>query len=105
MSTSDDFSLVPAAESIDPIADLDAAVQNALVVPAGVRAVTPPVEQPLGRSWDFDWELGQFRRIGDSPAEVVGLDAVAQWVQAAIHTARYAHAVFSDEFGMERPDG
>lgn len=99
-----DFSLAPANDPITPADDLAAAAQAALAAPAGVQPATPEPQEPLGRTWDFDWVGGQFRRVGQSPANLVGLDAVAQWAQMAIHTARYAHPVVSDDFGMEQPD-
>lgn len=100
-----DFSLVPADDpQSSPSDDLAASVQGALALGDTVQPITEDAPVPFGRSWDFDWEAGQFRRVGQSPAEVTGFDTLGQWCEAALHSARFAHPIFSDEFGMEEPD-
>lgn len=47
---------------------------------------------------------GQDVVLGAAPAMVEGHEALAQWVMMTIHSARFAHAVFTDGFGMELPD-
>lgn len=100
------FELLPVDdEVIDADTDLDAAERSALE--AALERLDAPDELPpvpFGRTWSFDFVRGRFNRRGSAPAEVRGLGAVEQWCLMAAHTARYAHGVFSDEFGMERPD-
>lgn len=100
-----DFTLLPADDpQSTPAADLAAAVQGALTLPDVTTPVNATPADPLGRSWPFDWEAGQFIRQGQSPGNVSGLDAVAEWCLMAMHSARFAHPTFSDEFGMEHPE-
>lgn len=104
MST-DDFTLIPADDDqITAEDDLEAAAQSALL--DGEQAVDPEDEGPIpfGRTWAFDYERQRFVRHGLAPAEVRGADALAQWCLMALHAARYAHPVFSEDFGTERPD-
>lgn len=98
------INLLPDDRQLSPDQALDAAVAGALAIPQGVQPVPDPPQLPLGRTWQFDFEEGRFIRAGTSPAETVELGAVAQWCLMAIHSARFAHPVFSDEFGMENPD-
>lgn len=99
----DAFELLPADDpATDPANDLAAAEASVLSDPPLPEAEDPPL--PFGRSWVFDFERGRFVRQGQSPAETTGLGALAQWCQMAVRTARYAHAVFSDDFGVEDPD-
>jgi hypothetical protein len=99
------FSLIPADDPSSTAADdLAAATTGALALPAGVQAITPDAPEPFGITWAFDWDHGQFIRVGTSPAQVADFDALGEWCLMAIHSARYAHPVFSDVFGMEEPD-
>lgn len=94
--------LLPADdEGLAPEADLQAAVDGALDEPQ--EAPDPPVE-PLGRSWLWDRQTGRFVRDGFAPKEVRGRGALAQWCDAAMHTARFAHPIFDGTFGMDEPD-
>lgn len=100
-----DFSLIPPDDpQSSPQEDIDAAAEGALAIADSVQPIEPDPVAPLGRSWRFDWRSGQFVRTGQSPAEVEGLDALAQWCEMAIHTARYSSPICSDDFGMEKPD-
>lgn len=99
------FELLPADdEGLSPAQELDAAIAGATVEPGAIvpQAEDPP--EPLGRTWAFDWASGQFRAAGGGPAPISGLAAVEEWVQMVVHSARYAHRVFADEFGMEGPE-
>lgn len=101
----DDFALLPADDpQSSPQDDLDAAIEGALAAGDDPVPVADDPPAPYGRSWKFDRTTGQFVRLGQSPAEVSGLDALAEWCVMALQSARYAHPVFSDEFGMEAPD-
>lgn len=100
-----DFVLLPADDpQSSPDQDLAAAVAGALALPVQTTAVDDDPPRPFGRTWRFDWECGQFVRAGQSPAETAGFGALEEWCLMAVHTARFAHALFSDEFGMERPE-
>lgn len=95
------FELIPADdEELSPAADLDAAEASALGE-AEPEAPEPP--EPTGYTWKFDWAAGRFMRHGSSPARIFGLDALAERCMMAVNSARYAHPVFSDEFGVEDP--
>lgn len=96
------FELLPADDDgVPPDADLDAAESSALEEPE-LAPEEPPV--PFGLTWLFDYEAGRFVRDGSSPKEVRGLDTLAVWCGMAAHTARFAHPIFSANFGTERPD-
>jgi hypothetical protein len=100
-----DYSLTPADDpQSSPQADLDAANAGALASQDAVVPVDPDPVVPLGASWLFDWNAGQFVRTGQSPSPVSELDALVEWAQMAIHTGRYAHPIFSDVFGVDEPD-
>lgn len=100
------FTLLPANDPrLTADEELAAAAAGALAVPAAFNPVADPEPLPFGRSWLFDFELGQFVKVGSFPIETAGFGALAQWCLMAIHSARYAHPVFSDGFGMEEPDG
>lgn len=100
-----DFTLIPADDpSSSPADDLAAAAQSAQAIPTPAQPVTDPAPQPFGISWRFDWEQGQFLRTGQSPAQTADFDSLAEWCEMAIHSARFAHPVFSNQFGMEEPD-
>lgn len=102
----DDFTLIPADDpQSSPQEDLDAATAGALALSDQITPVDPDPPVPFGSSWGFDWSAGQFLRMGRSPAPVGELDAVAEWAQMALHSARWAHPVFDDTFGIEEPDG
>lgn len=99
------FSMLPAEDpQTSPDDQIAAAAAGALAVPVSLRQVAPQPVVPFGRSWQFDWEAGQFIHAGASPADTHGFGALEQWCLMAIHAARYAHPVFSDQFGMENPD-
>lgn len=88
---------------VTPGDDLDAAEASALEDPLDLEA-DEEAPEPFGRTWLFDWEVGRFVRRGLSPVEVTGRQALQQWCLVAANTAWQGHAVFSDEFGVERPD-
>lgn len=97
--------LPPDDEGVEPEAEVEAAAASVLEDVEGEPIADdeePP--QPFGRTWLFDFERGRFRRDGAAPAEVRGFAALEMWCLMALHSARYAHAVFSDDFGMERPE-
>lgn len=95
------FELVPPEPVPSPDEALGTALSQAIPSIAPVAGVEPI---PLGMSWLFDFQAGRFVRAGSSPTPVFALDAVKMWAQMAIRTARYAFAVFTDQFGMDNPD-
>lgn len=59
---------------------------------------------PIGRSWAFDFGEGQFARGGgQSPIVVTGEGSLRMWVLKALHTARLAHPIYTDQYGVELP--
>lgn len=101
----DDFELIPSGDDeLTPEADLDAAAAGALAEP-GDTAIEEDAPEPFGRTPAFDFDAGRFVRQGGSPAWVTGFAALAQWCLMAVHATRYAHPIFSDDFGHEFPNG
>jgi hypothetical protein len=96
--------LLPAED--DPVTadeELGTAEESALDdVPPDAGGPDAPL--PIGMTWEFDFATGHFARRGGTPVPVHGVDGIRQWCLMTIHSARYAHAVFSDEFGMEEPE-
>jgi hypothetical protein len=100
-----DFELLPADdEGLSPADELAASVAGAVAEPGAVQPDANPAPAPFGKTWVFDFETGRFVRAGASPVPTNGFGALQQWVLMAVHSARYAHSVFTDEFGMESPD-
>lgn len=101
----DDFPLIPDPEpDLSPEDDLAAAARS-LAEAADTPVLEEEPPEPFGKTPLFDFERGRLVRAGSSPVYVSGLRAVEQWCLMALHTARYAHPVVSDDFGMEEPDG
>lgn len=98
------FELLPADDAqITAEEDLAAAVQSALAPDfPDVPGTTP---EPLGGTWLFDFQTGRSVKLGASEIRVTGLEAVRIWCLMVLHSARYAHAIFDDAFGMEDPEG
>lgn len=100
-----DFQLLPQDDSLAIGADdeLDAAEASALAPPVP-EEVAEERPDPPGRSWAFDFMAGRTVRRGLRPVETHGLDSLKQRCLMAVYSARFAHDVFTDEFGMERPN-
>lgn len=95
--------LLPADdEGIEPEDDLAAAEASAL--DDEPEEAPEDVVEPFGSSWHFNFETGRFYRSGLEPKRVSGRDALAVWCDTVMHTARWAHPIFSAEFGMEEPE-
>ena len=91
------FSLLPPDPGlVNPDLQLDAAL-------APVEETDPEQPQPFGRSWRFDFIAGQFVRDGQAPKVTYELDTLIVWVEKTLRTDRYAHPIYSDEYGMEGP--
>jgi Protein of unknown function (DUF2634) len=95
------FELLPAEAAPTPDESVANALAQAIPAIAPVQGIEPI---PLGMSWWFDFQQGRMVRAGEAPIRAFGVDAVKMWAQMALRTARYAYAVFSDQFGMEDPD-
>lgn len=53
----------------------------------------------------FDYDKGDFIRDGQNKAvDATGFDSWAQWCRHNLLTERYAHRVYSTDFGIERED-
>lgn len=99
------FPLLPADDpASSPDEDLAASAAGALAPAPAATPINAPAPIPFGKTWQFDFERGQFTHTGSSPTVVTGFSALEEWCQMAIHSARYAHEVFSDVFGMDEPD-
>lgn len=101
----DDLGLRLLPELEEPLSaeeELELAAASALAPDYPALPGRPAV--PLGRTWRFDWAQGRFISRGASPAETEGKGAVEEWCQMALHSARGAHAVFPEDFGVEDPE-
>jgi hypothetical protein len=60
---------------------------------------------PLGRGWAYDFQRRQFIRSATAhgPLETHGLTTLEMWVEKCLRTARGAHPIYSDDFGIELP--
>lgn len=96
------LSLIPVEADISPDDALAAAAVDAQESDDAAFTSSPP--RPMGRSWALDWKSGQFVRQGAAPAATHHLDTLKQWVLATMHTARFAHVIFSDNYGWEGRD-
>lgn len=91
------FDLIPPDPGlINPDLALDAAL-------APVEDIETDAPVPLGRSWRFDFTTGQFIRDGSVPKVVYELDSLIMWIEKALRTARQAHPIYADEYGMDPP--
>lgn len=60
---------------------------------------------PLGRSWAYDFDSRQFVAApgAHGPLAIRGLSTLEQWVTKALQTARGAHPIYSDAYGIDLP--
>lgn len=99
------FSLLPVEEGLPtPDEAVASAVASVLADPFAEDVDDEELREPLGVSWEFDFEAGRFTRIGAEPRRVTGLSALYQRMQAAVYTARGAHESVPTTFGIEYPD-
>lgn len=94
----DDEDLVAAADQLEAA---EASLEDDPFSPSTAQE-DPPI--PMGRSWAWDPEAERFVRLGTTPVEVRGLDALRQLIYATLRTAQGAHAIYSDTVGIEDPD-
>lgn len=98
------FELIPIDdEEIPPEDDLNAATAAALNDPESPPEVDPGGPEPFGVTSAFDWDAGRYKRHGQQPVRVSGLDALREWCMMALNSTRFAHEVFSARFGMDDP--
>lgn len=96
------FELLPADDEVG-VVDLAAAAASALEEPDARPPEDDDPAEPTGYSWAFDFTARRFIRYGSAPAVVHGNAALQQRCLLALNAARYAHKVFSSEFGLEQP--
>lgn len=60
---------------------------------------------PIGKGWAFDHALRRFRRgsSGSSPLPTFGDQTLKEWIDKTMRTARGAHPIHPDDYGMEQP--
>jgi hypothetical protein len=89
------FELLPADDEVTVDERLEAALAG----------VTPDeaddVDTAFGRGWAFDYASGEFVPHGLAPARVTGLTQLQAWIEKAVRTARGAHPIYSDDFGVD----
>jgi hypothetical protein len=68
------------------------------------RELAEEAIEPFGRSWDFDFNARRFQNLGMGPAQTTGLDSLRMWVYACLNTAKDAHPIFDEDFGVEGLD-
>jgi hypothetical protein len=91
--------LIPGEEEVSVDDRLKAALDQL------VPDATDPPKKPYGRGWAFDFNANQFVAHGSSPAQVFGLDELRMWIEKTLNTARLAHVIYSDQYGVEEPFG
>lgn len=84
------------------------ATEESLDFPADlIIAEEPP--PPFGRGWQFDFGRQRFTgpdlpsAIGRSPLRTFGPDTLRFWIEKALQTARGAHPIYGDDYGMDQP--
>jgi hypothetical protein len=91
------------ADQSTPAEEL-AALETLDLAPTDDLVVTEEAPPPLGRSWAFDFITKRFLSQGQhGPAETYGDDTLVFWVEKCLHTARGAHPIYPNDYGMERP--
>jgi hypothetical protein len=74
---------------------------NAALAPSMPTNSAPA--QPLGRGWAFNFLTNEFVANGLSPAVVYEQDQLAVWIEKAVRTAKFAHPIYGNAFGMNDP--
>lgn len=105
MASPDDltFSVLPSEDPVlSPEENLRLAATEAVVDTLEI-APLPDEEtgSTIGRGWAFDFSTGQFKRHGDSPAVLKDEDQIKAWIEKTMYTARFAHPIYSDDYGVE----
>lgn len=88
--------------TLQPPISADAQLAAALSAsPPTPATADPPV--PFGRGWAFDFLNSRFIRYGSSPAIASGLDNLRMWIEKTLRTKRFAHPIYSNQYGMQLP--
>jgi hypothetical protein len=69
-----------------------------------VLADSPPEVVPIGRTWAFDFEKGDFEMAeGGTPLKISNNDTriIQQWIRRALTTERLAYLIYPANFGVE----
>lgn len=80
-------------ESFDPEGPADLVVEG-----------VPP--HPPGRSWAYDFVRRRFVSAPQQhgPLETHGIETLKQWIEKCLLTARGAHPIYSEDYGIELPN-
>lgn len=70
---------------------------------ADTVVVAEDAPPPIGKSWAFDFTSGFVPAPAGGPLEEQGLAAIRTLVEKAIRTARGAHPIYSDDYGIDFP--
>jgi hypothetical protein len=99
-----DAFLPEAEEPISPEDALAEMEQALLDEPAEADLVVTEEPPPLGRSWAFDWQRRNFARGPGhrGPQPTRGEATLQQWIVKALRTARDAHPVSPDGYGVSQ---
>lgn len=65
--------------------------------------LSTPSVRPFGKTWEFDFEAGEFmlRGSGSQVSVVDEKASFAQWCMSVLHTERYSALVYSGQIGVE----
>lgn len=55
-----------------------------------------------GITFRFDWARGDFVEIAGAIAELEGYAAWIEWIYKCLHTDRFVHLAYSDDYGIDR---
>lgn len=99
--------LLPVTE--EPLPEVDEFLLYQQTLEAGpgapdlVVAEVPP--SPIGRGWAYDFQRRRFipSPTGHGPLTTHGDATLRVWVEKALRTARGAHSIYSDDFGIDLP--
>jgi hypothetical protein len=96
--------LPESSESLSPEADFARFEENIDDAPADL-VVQETLPTPVGRSWAFDFNTRDFVSgpYGHGPLTTHGEATLDVWITKALQTARGAHPIYSDDYGMEVP--
>lgn len=73
-----------------------------LISQPDIAVQTEQEELPLYREIDWNFRTNQPVWKGGKPVFVTGARAVLVWAWNALHTLRFAHDVFSTDYGLDR---
>lgn len=66
--------------------------------------VEEPPLPPFGKSWEFDFSTGKFIKVPNrGPLRTQGIQTLRGWIEKCLFTAREAHPIYSEDYGMDDP--